>query len=422
MIGKRLRQWFHDRHRPRFTGLEILKYIGPGMLVTVGFIDPGNWAANVAAGAGFGYSLLWMVTLATLMLIVLQHNAAHLGIATGLCLSEAAVKHMRPAASRTLLGSAMIAAVATALAELLGGAIALNMLFGLPIWLGTLLTTVFVAWMLYSNAYRRLEKIIIAFVSLIGLSFIYELTLVKIHWGQAAVAWVVPSMPHGSIPIIMSVLGAVVMPHNLFLHSEIIQSRQWNLKDKDVIKHQLRFEFADTLFSMLVGWGINSAMILVAAATFFVQGTGVDQLEQAQAMLRPILGDAAAVVFALALLMAGLSSSVTAGMAGGSIFAGLFSEPFDIKDPHSRLGVALTLVPAALCILAITSPFQGLVVSQILLSIQLPLTIYLQFRLTASRAVMGEFVNSAWHNFVLGLISVVVVGLNILLLWDTLAG
>ena len=422
MIAKRLRQWFREHHKPHFTGLEILKYIGPGMLVTVGFIDPGNWAANVAAGAGFGYSLLWMVTLATLMLIVLQHNAAHLGIATGLCLSEAAVQHMRPSASRTLLGSAMIAAVATALAELLGAAIALNMLFGLPIWLGTLSTTAFVSWMLYSNAYKRLEKIIIAFVSLIGLSFIYELTLVKIPWGEAAVAWVVPSMPHGSIPIIMSVLGAVVMPHNLFLHSEVIQSRQWNLKDKDVIKHQLRFEFADTLFSMLVGWGINSAMILVAAATFFVQGTGVDQLEQAQAMLRPILGDAAAVVFALALLMAGLSSSLTAAMAGGSIFAGLFSEPFDIKDPHSRLGVALTLVPAALCILAITQPFQGLVVSQILLSIQLPLTIYLQFRLTSSRAVMGEFVNSAWHNLVLGVISIVVVGLNILLLWDTLAG
>jgi len=422
MIASRLRAWFRDHHKPRFSGLEILKYIGPGMLVTVGFIDPGNWAANVAAGAGFGYSLLWMVTLATLMLIVLQHNAAHLGIATGLCLSEAAVKHMRPLASRSLLGSAMIAAVATALAELLGAAIALNMLFGLPIWLGTLLTTVFVAWMLYSNAYRRIEKIIIAFVSLIGLSFIYELTLVKIPWGEAAVAWVTPSFPHGSIPIIMSVLGAVVMPHNLFLHSEVIQSRQWNLENKDVIKHQLRFEFADTLFSMLVGWGINSAMILVAAATFFAQGTPVDQLEQAQAMLRPILGDAAAVVFALALLMAGLSSSVTAGMAGGSIFAGIFSEPFDIKDPHSRLGVALTLVPAALCILLITSPFQGLVVSQILLSIQLPLTIYLQFRLTASRKVMGEFVNTAWHNFVLGGISIVVVGLNMLLLWDTFFG
>ena len=420
MIAKGLRQWFRHKRAPRFTGLEILKYIGPGMLVTVGFIDPGNWAANVAAGAGFGYSLLWMVTLATIMLIVLQHNAAHLGIATGLCLSEAAVKHMRPLMARSLLGSAMLAAVATALAELLGAAIALNMLFGLPIWLGTLATTVFVAWMLYSNAYRRVEKVIISFVSLIGLAFIYELTLVQIPWDEAARAWVTPAFPTGSIPIVMSVLGAVVMPHNLFLHSEVIQSRQWNLEDKSVIRCQLRYEFVDTLFSMLVGWGINSAMILVAAATFFAQGVPVDKLEQAQAMLRPILGDAAAVVFALALLMAGLASSVTAGMAGGSIFAGIFSEPFDIKDPHSRMGVALTLVPAALCILAITSPFQGLVVSQILLSVQLPLTIFLQFRLTASRAVMGEFTNSAWHNLVLAVISITVVGLNMLLLWDML--
>lgn len=422
MIAKTLRKWFQERHRPRFSGLEILKYIGPGLLVTVGFIDPGNWAANVAAGAGFGYSLLWMVTLATLMLIVLQHNAAHLGIATGLCLSEAAVAHMRPWLSRSLLGSAMLAAVATALAELLGAAIALNMLFKLPIWAGTLLTTGFVAWMLYSNSYRRLERFIIGFVSLIGLSFIYELTLVQIPWHQAARCWLTPSFPQGSIPIIMSVLGAVVMPHNLFLHSEVIQSRQWNLEDKDVIRHQLRFEFADTLFSMLVGWGINSAMILVAAATFFAQGVAVDQIEQAQTMLRPILGDGAALVFALALLMAGLSSSVTAAMAGGSIFAGLFSEPFDVKDAHSRLGVALTLVPAALGILLIATPFQGLVVSQILLSVQLPFTIFLQFRLTASRKVMGEFANTPWHNLVLAVISIVVVGLNMLLLQDTLFG
>ncbi len=419
---KRIRKWFTDKHAPRFSGLEILKYIGPGLLVTVGFIDPGNWAANVAAGAGFGYTLLWMVTLSTLMLIVLQHNAAHLGIATGLCLSEAAVAHMRPALARTLLGSAMLAAVATALAELLGAAIALNMLFKLPIWAGALLTTSFVCWLLFSNSYRRIERFIIGFVSLIGISFIYELTLVDIPWGHAAACWFTPSFPTGSIPIIMSVLGAVVMPHNLFLHSEVIQSRQWNLEDKDVIRHQLRFEFADTLFSMFVGWGINSAMILVAAATFFAHGIPVDALEQAQAMLTPILGSSAAIVFALALLMAGLASSVTAAMAGGSIFAGLFKEPFDIKDAHSRLGVALTLIPAGLCILFISTPFTGLVVSQILLSIQLPFTIFLQFRLTSSRAVMGEFVNSPWHNFVLGVISLVVVALNILLLWDTFFG
>ena len=422
MIAKTLRKWFKEHHRPRFSGLEILKYIGPGLLVTVGFIDPGNWASNVAAGAGYGYSLLWMVTLSTLMLIVLQHNAAHLGIATGLCLSEAAVEHLRPLPARVLLATAMLAAVATALAELLGAAIALNMLFRIPIWAGTILTTAFVAWLLYSNSYRRIERFVIGFVSLIGLSFIYELTLVHIPWSEAARCWFTPSMPHGSIPIIMSVLGAVVMPHNLFLHSEVIQSRQWHLEDKEVIRHQLRYEFADTLLSMLVGWGINSAMILVAAATFFAQGAAVDQLEQAQAMLRPILGNSAALVFALALLMAGLSSSLTAAMAGGSIFAGIFSEPFDIKDAHSRLGVALTLVPAALCIFLIATPFQGLVVSQILLSVQLPLTIFLQFRLTASRKVMGEFVNTSWHNFVLAVISIVVVGLNILLLQDMLFG
>lgn len=422
MIAKTLRKWFKDRHAPRFSGLEILKYIGPGLLVTVGFIDPGNWASNVAAGAGYGYTLLWMVTLSTLMLIVLQHNAAHLGIATGLCLSEAAVAHFRPLSARLLLGSAMLAAVATALAELLGAAIALNMLFHLPIWAGALLSTGFVCWMLYSNSYRRIEKFIIGFVSLIGLSFIYELTLVDIPWGHAAACWFTPSLPTGSVPVVMSVLGAVVMPHNLFLHSEVIQSRQWNLTDRETIQHQLRFEFVDTLFSMLVGWGINSAMILVAAATFFAQGVNVDAIEQAQAMLRPILGNSAALVFALALLMAGLSSSVTAAMAGGSIFAGIFSEPFDIKDAHSRLGVGLTLIPAGLLILFISSPFQGLVVSQILLSVQLPLTIYLQFRLTSSKKVMGEFVNTPWHNFVLGLISVIVVGLNILLLIDTIFG
>jgi manganese transport protein len=422
MIREYFRRMFKGHHSPRFSAREILKYIGPGLLVTVGFIDPGNWASNVAAGAGFGYKLLWMVSLSTLMLIVLQHNAAHLGIATGLCLSEAAVEHMRPGIARSLLGSAMLAAVATALAEILGAAIALNMLFKLPIWAGTFATTGFVAWMLYSNSYRRLEKFIIGFVSLIGLSFIYELTLVDIPWHEAARSWFAPSMPAGSIPVIMSVLGAVVMPHNLFLHSEVIQSRQWNRENKDVIRHQLRFEFVDTLLSMLVGWGINSAMILVAAATFFAQGTAVDQLEQAQAMLRPILGDAAAVVFAVALLMAGLSSSLTAAMAGGSIFAGLFKEPFDIKDAHSRLGVALTLVPAALLIFTISTPFTGLVISQILLSVQLPFTIYLQFRLTASRTVMGEFANTAWHNCVLAAIGLTVIGLNLLLLWDMAFG
>jgi manganese transport protein len=401
--------------KPRFGGEEIFKFIGPGLLVTVGFIDPGNWASNLAAGADYGYTLVWMVTLSTIMLIFLQHNVAHLGIATGLCLSEATTIYLRPRYSRLFLGSAMLASISTSLAEILGGAIALNMLFNIPVRAGALLVLVFVMIMLYSNSYRVIEKWIIAFVSIIGLSFIYELTLVNIDWDHAIRSWVTPSFPKGSMIIIMSVLGAVVMPHNLFLHSEIIQSRQWNRKDEKVIKRQLKYEFFDTLFSMVVGWAINSAMILLAAATFFAAGTKVTELQQANQLLGPLLGNHAAVVFAVALLFAGVASTITSGMAAGSIFAGIFKEPYDIKDNHSRLGVALSLVVAFGIILMISNPFQGLIISQMVLSIQLPFTIFLQVRLTSSGKVMGKYRNTMFTRILLYTIGGIVTALNIIL-------
>jgi manganese transport protein len=404
------------KHRPRREALAFLRYIGPGLLVTVGFIDPGNWASNIAAGSGYGYTLLWIVTLSTVMLIFLQHNAAHLGIATGLCLSEAATKHMRPAASRFVLTTAMLAAVSTALAEILGGALGLSLLFPwLPYRAAAVLVLAVVGALLFSNSYPRLERWIIAFVSLIGLSFLFELTLVKVPWGQAAAAWVVPRLPAGSLPIVMSVLGAVVMPHNIFLHSEVIQSRQWHIEDGAVIRRLLKYEFADTLFSMTVGWGINSAMIIVAAATFFGRAP-VTEIGQAQRLLGPLLGPAAAAVFALALLLSGLSSSITAGMAGGSIFAGLFGEPYDIKDLHSRMGAAGTLVAATAVIFLIGDPFRGLIVSQMLLSMQLPITVVTQIRLTSSPKVMGAYANGPALKVLLWAVAAVVIGLNALLL------
>lgn len=261
----------NEVHKPTFGGADIFKYIGPGLLVTVGFIDPGNSPSNLAAGADYGYALLWMVTLSTIMLIFLQHNVAHLGIATGLCLSEAATMHLNKKSSLFLLISGMMASISTSLAEILGGAIALNMLFQIPIRAAALIVTIFVSIMLLTNSYKAIEKWIIAFVSVIGLAFLYELSLVQIDWNSAIHGWVTPSFPKGSMLVIMSVLGAVVMPHNLFLHSEIIQSRQWNLKDEKVIKKQLRYEFMDTLVSMIIGWAINSAMILLAAAAFLAQ-------------------------------------------------------------------------------------------------------------------------------------------------------
>ena len=403
------------RHHPVSGGLEIFKYIGPGLLVTVGFIDPGNWASNLAAGAEYGYALLWMVTLSTVMLIVLQHNVAHLGIATGLCLAEAASVHLRPRYSKPILLTAMLASVSTSLAELLGGAIALQMLFGVPVRIGAALVLAFVLIMLFTNSYRLIEKWIIAFVSIIGLSFIYELSLVTIDWPAAAVAWVTPSFPEGSMVIVMSVLGAVVMPHNLFLHSEVIQSRKWNLSDERTIRRQLRYEYVDTIFSMLVGWAINSAMILLAAATFFVSRTPVSELQQADSVLRPLLGSHATVVFAVALLLAGIASTITSGMAAGTIFAGMFREPYDRKDPHSRFGVALSLVAAFVVIIVISDPFKGLIYSQMALSIQLPFTVFLQVRLTSSEKVMGKFRNSRSTKWLLYAIGALVTWLNVML-------
>lgn len=403
------------KHHPRLGGLEILKYIGPGLLVTVGFIDPGNWASNLAAGADYGYTLLWMVSLSTVMLIILQHNVAHLGIATGLCLSEATMTYIRPKYAKMILWTAMGASVSTSLAEILGGAIALEMLFGIPVRIGAILTTVFVCIMLFTNSYRVIERWIIAFVSIIGLSFIYELSLVHIDWGEAVLAWVTPSFPKGSMVVIMSVLGAVVMPHNLFLHSEVIQSRQWNLEDDKVIRRQLRYEFWDTFLSMMIGWAINSAMILLAAATFFKSGSTVNELQDASALLQPLLGNNAAVIFAVALLFAGIASTITSGMAAGSIFAGIYREPYDIKDSHSRWGVLLSLVMALIIIMLVSNPFMGLIYSQMILSIQLPVTIFLQVYLTSSGKVMGKYKNRTSTKWILYVLGGIVTVLNVML-------
>ncbi len=412
-IWKELKNKNHKRY---LGGLDFFKYIGPGLLVTVGFIDPGNWASNFAAGSEFGYALLWVVTLSTIMLIILQHNVAHLGIVTGLCLSEAATQYCPKWVSRPVLTTAVFASISTSLAEILGGAIALEMLFGVPIVWGAILTTLFVLVMLFSNSYKKIERIIIAFVSIIGLSFLYELFLVDINWPLAVRSWVVPNIPQGSMLIIMSVLGAVVMPHNLFLHSEVIQSHEYNKQDENAIQKRLKYEFYDTLFSMLVGWAINSAMILLAAATFFQTGTPVEELQQAQSLLTPLLGESASIVFALALLMAGISSTITSGMAAGSIFAGIFGESYHIKDIHSRVGVLLSLGIALLIIFLIDNPFYGLIISQMILSMQLPFTVFLQVSLTSSKRVMGNHANSRWSSFVLYTIAAIVSVLNIMLL------
>ncbi len=234
-------------------------------------------------------------------------------------------------------------------------------------------------------------------------------------WPQAAQSWIAPSLPAGSGPIAMSALGAVVMPRSLFLHSEVIQSQHFEGKGEAVMQERLRYEFADTLFSMIVGWAINSAMVIFAATTFFQQGIVVDNLAAADT-LSPILGPEGRLIFAPALLFAGLSSSIAAGMAAGTISAGAFGEEYDIHDRHSTGGIVLCFVFALFACLLVEDSFQGLLVSQALLSLQLPIAVFLQIYLTSSSEIMGAYANSLPLKLRLLAIGIFVAVLDVLLM------
>jgi len=410
------------QHKPGFTAIEILKYIGPGFLAALAFIDPGNWAANVVAGSLYGYSMLWVITLSTFIFVIFQHNVAHLGIATGYCLSEAASIFLKPWLSRTIIVTAMGASIATAMAELLGGAIALQMLFGLPLAFGMVLLSAFTVFLLFTNSYRKIERLIIGFVALIGLSFIIELSLVHVHWGQVIASSVVPDFPKGSMLIILSVLGSVVMPGNLFLHSEIIQSRQINLESEEFRDEQMKYEFLDTTFSTFVGWAINSAMIVVAAAIFYSNNIQISELSQADALLKPILGNFASFIFASALLLSAVASSITVGMAGGSIYTGVFGEPYDIKDSHTKAGVLLTIIPALIVFFFAGDPLNALIYSQAIMSLQLPITIFFQIYVTSSGKIMGKYRNTRFTNILLWAFGIVITLLNVMFFFELFKG
>ena len=384
-----LKQHFGSRRTGGHGGLDIARHIGPGLLVTVGFIDratgPPIWPrARSLATRCCGSSRCPR----------LCSSCCSTTRRTWVSPRAPALPRPRHVTSplRRAYGARQryLATIATAMAEVLGGAIALQMLFGLPVRAGCVIVAAVSMAMLMTNSYKHAERWIIAFVGVVGLSFLAELALVKVDWPQAAASWITPSMPADSATIIVSVLGAVVMPHNLFLHSEVIQSMHFEGQGEQVIEERLRYELFDTLFSMGVGWAINSAMVILAATTFFAHGMVVDDLAVAAATLSPILGPASSTIFAVALLFAGLSSSVTAGMAAGTITAGMFDEEYDIHDRHSSIGVAACFVGAVTACLVVPNPFEGLIWSQALLSLQLPITVFVLIRLTSSPRVMAN--------------------------------
>ncbi len=397
---------------------ELLRYLGPGFIVTIGFIDPGNWATNLAGGSQFGYALLWVITLSTLMLIFLQHVAARLGIVTGASLAA----NVRRRFSRPLVllfGLTMVPAlVATSLAEILGGALGFQILFHLPLAAGAPLTFALVWVAIVGQRYDQLERLIIVFLAFIAGAYIVELFIVRPDMAAAAPRWIVPAFPAGSIVVAMGMLGAIVMPHNIYLHSNTIQSREWDFGGADQTR-LMRFELIDTSLSMGMGWLVNSAMILVAAAVFFRHGVMVTSITQASATLRPLVGPAAQLLFGLALLVAGLSSSITSSLATANVITGYLGRP---EDPHSRLyrvGMIVVAAPAVLLIMIGLNAYRALILSQVVLSLQLPLTIVPLLLLIRRRDVMGDMragrttMVSGWT------VAAIIIGLNVFLLYQT---
>lgn len=394
-----------------------LSFLGPAFLVTVGFIDPGNWATNIEGGSRFGYRLLWVISLGTIMLIVIQHMAAKLGVATGKSLAVN-IRERFPAPVAAFLGfTVVVACVATDLAELIGGAIGFQLLFGMPLWLGALVTVLLEVFLIISQRYHRLETLIVGFLGIIGLCYMVEVLLVKPDWAVLVPSIVVPRVDGDSLYVAIAILGAIVMPHNIFLHSNVIHSRKWGISEAEKMS-LLHYEKLDTLAAMLSGWVVNSAMIIVAAAVFHRHGVTVSGIEQASATLKPLAGPLAGFLFAVALVFAGVGSSVTSSMAEANVITGFLGRPEDPRTPLYRVAVFITALPSFLIIFLGVDTYRILIFSQVVLSIQLPFTLIPLVILCRDRTVMGVFRSNMREFIAAVVISGVVIILNLWLLYS----
>jgi manganese transport protein len=400
---------------------ELLRYLGPGFVVTIGFIDPGNWATNIAGGSEFGFKLLWVISLSTLMLIFLQHLAAKLGIVTGRSLAANVRAHFSPAWVWVFGVTIVIACAATELAEYLGAAIGFALLLHIPVYVGAPLTLVLVVALILGQQYHRLERVILALLAVIAISYIVEMLIVHADLASAAPNWVVPDLSGKSLLVALAILGAIVMPHNLYLHSDVILSREWDV-DPRHRQRLMHFELADTTLAMAMGWLVNSAMIIVAAEVFFHKGVVVSSIAQASQTLRPLVGPLAQALFGIALLAAGLSSSVTSSLATANIVTGYLGRP---EDTHSRLyqlSLVVVPIPALIIIATGLNPYRVLIISQVVLSIQLPLTIVPLLLLVRRRTVMREYRSGRISSATGTLLAAIVIALNLLLLLRTIGG
>jgi manganese transport protein len=408
---------------------KLAAFAGPGYLVAVGYMDPGNWATDIAGGSAFGYTLLSVILLSNLMAIVLQALSARLGIGAGLDLAQACRAHYSRPVTLMLWVLCELAIIACDLAEVLGTAIALKLLFGLPLVWGVCVTAVdvFLILALQRYGFRRLEAFIVALLVVIATCFAFELFWAGPDWGGVA-RGLVPTPEILSNPamlyIAIGILGATVMPHNLYLHSSIVQTRAFARNPADK-REALKLATIDSTVALGLAFFINAAILILAAATFHVAGrTEVAEIEQAHALLAPMLGvGAASAVFAIALLASGQNSTVTGTLAGQIVMEGFL----DLRLPPWLRRVitrGLAIVPAVAVVASAgdRGATDLLVLSQVVLSLQLPFAVIPLVAFTGSRRVMGEFAAPRWLVVLAWGIAAVIVALNLKLLWEVAAG
>ena len=401
-------------------------YAGPGMMVAVGYMDPGNWATDIAGGARFGYRLLSVILISNLFAILLQHLSLKLGIATGRDLAQACRDHFSRPVAIGLWVLAEIAIAATDLAEVIGSAIALNLLFGLPLTVGILITALDVLLLLYlqNKGFQLLERIVASLIFLIIGCFGYELLVSKPDIAQV-VAGLVPRPDiitnPGMLYIAIGILGATVMPHNLYLHSSIVQTRDFK-RDDAGRQSAIKFATIDSTVSLLLAFFINAAILILAASAFHFSGNQqIADITDAHHLLDPILGvKLAGILFAVALLASGQNSTLTGTLAGQIVMEGFLN--LRIKPWLRRLITRLVAIVPAL-IVAILYGEQGttelLVLSQVILSLQLSFAVVPLVQFTSDKLKMGRFVNPVWVKALSWVVAVIIIGLNGYLLWDT---
>ncbi len=403
----------------------FLAFAGPGYLVSVGYMDPGNWATDLAGGAKFGYALIWVILLSNLMAIFLQTLCARLGVVTGRDLAQACREQYSKPVAYVLWFLCEIAIIACDLAEVIGSAVALNLLFGLPLVWGVVLTGFDVMLLLAAMhfGFRKIEAIVLTLVSTVGLCFAIQIFLASPDWGGVALGMMVPTLPdQEAFYIALGILGATVMPHNLYLHTALVQTRDV-APTSEGRRLAIRYNTTDTVVALGAAFFVNAAILVVAAAVFHRAGLhDVSELQEAHRLLAPLLGaPIASTAFAVALLASGQSSTITGTLAGQIVMEGFLR--IRIRPWLRRLITRLLAIGPAILLISATGGKDTvglLVFSQVVLSMQLSFAIFPLMKFTSDRRLMGEFANPLWAKILGYTICSVIAALNLALLYQSI--